>query len=234
METLKDIILPVVVLGVLGRFIDFLIGKAGQERAKDFLLRWWVRFDDVRWRNFGKEEGLFAGSFIDKWFGPRIWSRRRIVMAFLIFVLLIMSGYSKFVASPNPEVTFCLGCNDNARYGFIDTGEILILDDKGVAITNLIGGYCSSRNLGSIGWVSLFLSIFAFCISVSFTKFVTSRIARLCGIGELRNISVFILMLVINYLILAFWLPIKRNATRTGRRGKDGDRAARDRNTALG
>jgi len=37
----------------------------------------------------------------------------------------------------------------------------------------------------------------------------------LCGIGELRNISVFVLMSIINYLILAFWLPttgiIKQN-----------------------
>jgi hypothetical protein len=46
METLKDILWPIVLVGGLGALIDFLIGKTGQERAKDFLLRWWVRFDD--------------------------------------------------------------------------------------------------------------------------------------------------------------------------------------------
>jgi hypothetical protein len=42
METLKDILWPIVLVGGLGAFIDFLICKTGQERAKDFLLRWWV------------------------------------------------------------------------------------------------------------------------------------------------------------------------------------------------
>jgi hypothetical protein len=61
METLKDFLWPIAAVGGfsgLGTFIDFLIGKTGQERAKDFLLRWWVRFDDVGWRNFGREEGI--------------------------------------------------------------------------------------------------------------------------------------------------------------------------------
>jgi hypothetical protein len=31
METFKDILWPVVIVGGLGAFIDFLIGKAGQE-----------------------------------------------------------------------------------------------------------------------------------------------------------------------------------------------------------
>jgi hypothetical protein len=43
---------------------------------------------------------------------------------------------------------------------------------------------------------------------VSFTKFVTSRLAGLCGIGELRNISAFMLLIVLNYLILALWSPL--------------------------
>jgi len=65
METLKDFLWPIVLIGGLGAFIDFLIGKTGQARAKDFLLKWWVRFDDVHWKNFGKEEGLFAGRLIE-------------------------------------------------------------------------------------------------------------------------------------------------------------------------
>jgi hypothetical protein len=65
----------------MGRFIDFLIGKAGQEKAKDFLFRWWIRFDDVRWKNFGREEGLFAARVIQQWFGKRIFGVRRILSA---------------------------------------------------------------------------------------------------------------------------------------------------------
>ena len=79
METLKDILWPIVAIGGLGAFVDFLIGKAGQATAKDFLLRWWVRFDDVRWKNFGRKEGLYAEDLIERWFGIRIWRVRRIV-----------------------------------------------------------------------------------------------------------------------------------------------------------
>jgi hypothetical protein len=73
MEWLKNILWPIVIIGGLGAFIDFLIGKTGQERAKDFLLRWWVRFDDVHWKNFGREEALFAAQVIQNRFGKRFF-----------------------------------------------------------------------------------------------------------------------------------------------------------------
>jgi hypothetical protein len=95
METLKDILWPVVVVGSLGAFIDFLIGRTGQAKAKDFLLKWWVRFDDVQWKNFGKEEGLFAAQLIEKCFGKRIWSARRIAAALLLLILFLIIGYSE-------------------------------------------------------------------------------------------------------------------------------------------
>src|SRR5215472_11134497 len=91
METLKDFLWPIVLVGGLGAFIDFLIGRTGQAKAKDFLLKWWVRFDDVHWRNLGREEGLFAGELIGKWFGKRAWSLCRIkvaILALFIFVLI--------------------------------------------------------------------------------------------------------------------------------------------------
>jgi hypothetical protein len=40
------------------------------------------------------------------------------------------------------------------------------------------------------------------------TRLITSRMAELCGVGQLRNVSIFASMLIINYLLLAFWLPI--------------------------
>jgi hypothetical protein len=52
MDKLKDILWPIVLIGGLGALIDFLIGKAGQERAKDFLINWWIRLSDIRRENF--------------------------------------------------------------------------------------------------------------------------------------------------------------------------------------
>jgi hypothetical protein len=54
METLQNILWPTIAIGVLGVLIEFLIGKAGQEKAKSFLLKWWMRFDDVHLKNFGR------------------------------------------------------------------------------------------------------------------------------------------------------------------------------------
>jgi hypothetical protein len=39
METLKDILWPIILVGGLGRLIDFLIGKTSQQKAKDLLLK---------------------------------------------------------------------------------------------------------------------------------------------------------------------------------------------------
>jgi hypothetical protein len=95
METLKNILWPIVAIGGLGAFIDFLIGKAGQAKAKDFLLKWWVRFDDVHWQNFGREEGLFAVDMIERWLGKRIWSSRRIVACLVVLVIFLFAGILK-------------------------------------------------------------------------------------------------------------------------------------------
>ena len=47
METLKDFLWPIVAIGELGAVVDFSIGRTGQERATNFLLKWWVRFGDA-------------------------------------------------------------------------------------------------------------------------------------------------------------------------------------------
>ena len=78
MDKLKDSLWPIILVGGLGAFIDFLIGKAGQEKARDCLLKWWVRFDHVHWKSFGREEGLFPGQLIQQLLGRRIWSMRRV------------------------------------------------------------------------------------------------------------------------------------------------------------
>src|SRR5215469_109012 len=88
MDRLKDILWPVVLIGGFGALIDFLIGRAGQAKTKDLLLKWWVRFDDIGWTNFGREEGIFAGALIERYFGKHIWSLRRVLSAFVIVIFL--------------------------------------------------------------------------------------------------------------------------------------------------
>jgi hypothetical protein len=106
MEELKDILWPVMVLGGLGAFIDFLIGKAGQEKARDFLTKWWIRFDDVNWHNFGKEEALFAGEALKKWFGKRTWSFRRIFISATVLVIASICSITINIISNGVRVEF--------------------------------------------------------------------------------------------------------------------------------
>jgi hypothetical protein len=106
MDKLKDILWPIVAFGGMGAFIDFLIGKTGQEKAKNWLLTWWVRFDDVRWSNFGRVEALFACRVIDKWFGRRAWSFRRVAAA------VALSLFMSFIGHLKGNHPLCLNCGE--------------------------------------------------------------------------------------------------------------------------
>jgi hypothetical protein len=78
---------------VIGGSIDFLIGHPGQQRARGFLETWWIKFDDVRWNNFGQKEALFAANLIDRWCGKRFFSLRRWVSIYAFFSISIIFGH---------------------------------------------------------------------------------------------------------------------------------------------
>ena len=188
METLKDILWPIVLVGGLGGLIDFLIGKAGQGKAKDFLLKWWVRFDDVRWKNFGREEGLFAGQIIERWFGKRIWSWRRILLAFVLLDLFFVLG----VLTHTGAVVESILRSYNIT-GFAESDYVLCF-------------LCRSKLY--VGIITLLIFIIGFSLSISFTKFIAFHIAYLCGEGWVKNLIAFLVMLLLNYLMLVFWFPL--------------------------
>lgn len=71
---------PIAVMATVGGFIDFLLGKAGRARLISALEGWWVRFDDVTRHNFGKQEASFAIGVLDRWFGRRFFSIRRVLV----------------------------------------------------------------------------------------------------------------------------------------------------------
>jgi hypothetical protein len=67
-----------VVFCTVGDCIDFWLGKRLQYRLKDALEPWWLRFEYVRWRTFGRDE---ANSAIDNQiFGSRLLSLRRLAV----------------------------------------------------------------------------------------------------------------------------------------------------------
>jgi hypothetical protein len=177
METLKDILLPIVLLGGLGALIDFLIGKAGQERAKDFLLRWWVRFDDVHWKNFGREEGLFAGRLIERWFGGRIWSLRRVLAGLLLLTVLMGLNFLHYevMKGTNPKFYLEVAIEyDSSLYRPIFGEETL--SKVTVAVIMAILGFVLLFNLDNLlpfEWhtyvVSMLLKSSIFYLGINYT-----------------------------------------------------------------
>ena len=204
METLKEILWPVVLVGGLGAFVDFLIGRTGQERAKDFLLRWWVRFDDVRWKSFGKEEGLFAAHLIGKWFGQRIWSFRRVILFPILLIVSIVIAVIKFefITTLNPVYPILLWNYEISFPMFVWDAAI-----SHHLSTLKLSCYFCNQSPGYLVSV-IIVTFFGFSLSVSFTKFVTIRMAYLCGVGNFRNIIVFLATILLNILMLFIWTPL--------------------------
>lgn len=93
MQILGNILWPIAAFGFIGAFVDFLLGKKGQEQVKDSFLRWWVQFDNVHWINFGRKEAEFAVWALEGLFGARLLSFRRIFAAILLYTALIAAGY---------------------------------------------------------------------------------------------------------------------------------------------
>lgn len=61
----------------IGAFIDFLMSRSKKDKLKAALEDWWLRFEDIRWGNFGRKEAELTVAVLDRWAGPRLWSWRR-------------------------------------------------------------------------------------------------------------------------------------------------------------
>jgi hypothetical protein len=169
---MRTTLIVIAAFGSLGYCIDFLIGRSGRERAKDFLTEWWIRFDDLHWRNFGKEEALFAASLIERSFGRRSWSLRRICSTISIYsILFFLTLITQFLL-----------------------GKVLRLYNPYVETTQML--------------ISLLMSCISISMSISLTRLVIIYTARLCGVGMLRNLTVWIGSLLLSYgiSVILFWI----------------------------
>jgi hypothetical protein len=108
-DSLGSALATVAACGGVGAFIDFWIGQRGQRRVRDWLETWWLRFSDVRWDNFGREEALFAVRIMDRLFGRRLLSFRRLTITTLsIFASLGLVSFLVFASSSYEKVALFL------------------------------------------------------------------------------------------------------------------------------
>jgi hypothetical protein len=78
--------------GGIGWLLDVWIGRSGQHRVRGWLETWWLRFSYVRLRQFGREEALFAVQVIDRLFGQRLFSIRRVLSVVLVAAFAVCVG----------------------------------------------------------------------------------------------------------------------------------------------
>src|SRR6266704_3145993 len=76
-----------------GIVVDFLIGRSGQERVRNFLVAWWIRFDDVKWNNFTRKEAEFSVQSLDQLWGNNFLSIKRLRFISVLFTVTFFAGY---------------------------------------------------------------------------------------------------------------------------------------------
>jgi len=99
MESTLGFLWPLAALSGVGAFIDFLVGRSGQVKARDWMTTWWVRFNDVSWRNFGKAEAEYTYVLFQRMFGAKILSWRRAISTLTILtvsmvMVMLVVGYN--------------------------------------------------------------------------------------------------------------------------------------------
>ena len=168
---------PIAAFAGLGAFVDFLIGRAGQNQARGFLETWWIRYDDVRWDNFGRKEAIFAIHLNDKWCGRRLFGLRRLVFITLYLVTALTMGWIISISLP--------------RLG-IPSGMPPMPWPMTVLQFDVFFTLASAIGLAT---------------SLSFTRVIAVATARLCGDSVWRNIISFTVLLIVTYILFSVWVP---------------------------
>lgn len=172
---LPEWVWPVAIMGAIGGFIDFLLGKAGRAKLVTALEDWWVRFDDVSKINFGRKEAEFAISVLDNWFGE-FFSVRRFVVC-----VGIMLGWWTWGASGFWGIPF--------ESGVVQYGIYLAL--------------------------TITCSYFGLSLSISFSRRIAVLTAALMTENAFFNLLLFLGLLLLTYVSMAFWLPMTRTISST-------------------
>lgn len=84
----------IIVTGVvmLVGFVDFMRGVEGQKRVRQRLENWWLSLQYTKWRDLGKREASTFLGLMDRVFGLRLVSLRRLVSAFALTLLILAMG----------------------------------------------------------------------------------------------------------------------------------------------
>jgi hypothetical protein len=148
-------------LAAVGGFIDFMISRREQERLRDWMTNWWVRFEDVKWSNFGRKESEQALAMLDRLAGARLWSIKRwkfvgitsLGLMLLVAIVLVIGLATPFAESPDTPVrSFFDAANNYWQVTDFNIASVLIA----VATCMALGLSISMFRL--LAWIVVLLS----------------------------------------------------------------------------
>jgi hypothetical protein len=163
----------------IGWWIDLALDDSQQRRVRRSLDDWWTKFDEIKWFDFGPEEGAVALRLFDKAFGKRFWSWRRIGSVCLVSgVTLIISSILILVLQM--QVTYLPG------------GGLGLQENE----TELTPFYMIA--------ISLPLHLLSMMLSLSATRWVTAGVIGLKGFVSFFGMAA---LLLLSLFLVAFWIP---------------------------
>ena len=88
--TLASSLEAVAACGGVGGFLDFVLGKAGQRKAKDWVETNWLKLSYVEFKAFGKTEATFTSYVLSKLLGRKFISIHRLAACLTISILVFL------------------------------------------------------------------------------------------------------------------------------------------------
>jgi energy-converting hydrogenase Eha subunit A len=167
-------------MAALGKIIDMAIRESEEDKLREWLAAWWVRFDDVRWSNFGQKEAEIAIEKIDRWTGRRLLSRQRLkAVTCACGVALIFSLLSVLVR---------LYLTADAKHSYFDT---------------IVRSFTPDRNYWVLS-VAFPTAVLTLAISFSVLRWIATIVSRLQTTGA-RGVALFSVLLCAHFALLLYW-----------------------------
>src|SRR5258707_997888 len=86
-------------LPVLGAFIDFLLGKPGQKKEREWLEDWWLRLNEERFSNFGVKKANWFVGILDRYCGRSLFNGKRWLWALIVLGSAFVIDLGLFVSN---------------------------------------------------------------------------------------------------------------------------------------
>lgn len=177
--------------------IGLLFDLAMRPKEKDWLehqsIAWWVRFDNVNWHNFGRQEAKMVVSIIDTWAGPSLWTFKR--WRFASLTTFCAYGLAAFLTSC--RVLLAAPAIHAELDRRIQSGHYPVLDfGSGLIYTSVLPELAST--------------ILAFALSISLTRLIAEVAAEL-SVNRVATALTFVGLLIIHLTIAILWTTVVVN-----------------------